>query len=264
MFRILNKRILYGTTLRLTPALAIPFFDHRNDHDYNLLDKSTQEAPETGWERVKQMYRRNEYDDFSIELHSIVQASLSGIFFGACYGGFMKSRDAYFYFIENNQAAVFNSTFQAKRKLQDYVTIAFAKGALRWGWRLGIFIAMYSSIATTISVYRDKNSVLEYVVAGAITGAVYKANLGLAASLVGAGLGSALSLVGGLVIIGLLKISGVTMDDIRKSLYKIKQSRDEVYNECVEASAKEKNDDLTKHHDVLVQEKGIKKIEEIV
>ncbi|XP_038210491.1 RPII140-upstream gene protein [Zerene cesonia] len=245
MFRMFNKNIFYRTTLRLTPAVVIPFFKQNNENDYNLLEKSDQEAPITGWERVKRMYSKNEYEEFSIEIHNIAQASMSGIFFGACYGGFIKSRDAYLYFIENNQAAVFNSTFQAKVNFE-------------------IILLYCSLIATTISVYRDKNSVIEYMIAGAVTGAVYKANLGLAASLVGAGLGTALSLVGGLAIIGLLKISGVTMNDIRQSLYKIKQSREQVYNECLEASAKEKNDDLTKHHDVLIVEKGIKKIEEIV
>lgn len=37
-----------------------------------------------------------------------------GAFTGACLGGFAKSKDAYVYFIENNQATIFKSTLQAK------------------------------------------------------------------------------------------------------------------------------------------------------
>jgi len=30
-----------------------------------------------------------------------------------------------------------------QKKLQDQVTIAFGKGAFRWGWRLGLFTGAY-------------------------------------------------------------------------------------------------------------------------
>ncbi|CAG5035896.1 unnamed protein product [Parnassius apollo] len=89
---------------------------------------------------------------------------------------------------------------QAKKQLQDYVTIAFAKGAVQWGWRLGIFTGTFILITTTVSVYRGDTSLVEYIFAGAITGAIYKANLGLAAMIVGAGVGATLSTLGGLAI----------------------------------------------------------------
>lgn len=39
-------------------------------------------------------------------------------------------------------------------------------------------------------MYRGNTSLVEYVTAGALTGALYKINLGLAATFVGAGLGT--------------------------------------------------------------------------
>lgn len=48
---------------------------------------------------------------------------------------------------------------------------------------------IFSLISTTLSVYRDESSIADYVTGGIITGAIYKANLGPAAMLVGAGLG---------------------------------------------------------------------------
>lgn len=39
---------------------------------------------------------------------------MCGLFVGAFLGGFAKSRDAYLTFMENNQATIFKSTFEAK------------------------------------------------------------------------------------------------------------------------------------------------------
>ncbi|KAL0840532.1 hypothetical protein ABMA28_015750 [Loxostege sticticalis] len=252
------------TVVRLTPTFIFPIFENRNEHDHDTLKPQNAETERSGIERVKKMFSRNEYEEVSPELHNVVQAAMCGAFFGACMGGFARSRDAYLYFIENNQATIFKSTMEAKKKLQDYVTVAFAKGAYRWGWRLGIFSGMFSLIATTISVYRGDTTLVEYITAGAITGGLYKANLGLAATFVGAGLGAALSTIAGLAILGLLKITGVSMDDIRKAMYRIKEAREDQFNQAVEKSAKIKNDDLTKHHDDLVAEKGEKNIEQLV
>ncbi|XP_073951118.1 RPII140-upstream gene protein [Choristoneura fumiferana] len=250
------------TVVRLTPAL-IPILENRNQNDYNLLEPRTPDISETGRDRLKKMFYRNEYDEVSPELRTVVQSGLCGVFFGACMGGFAKSRDAYLYFIENNQATIFQTTMEAKKKLQDYVMIGFAKGAYHWGWRLGIFTGTFSLIATTISVYRNETSITEYILAGTITGAIYKANLGMAAMMVGAGLGAVLSTIGGAAILGILKVTGVTMHDIRRALNKISEARTDQFNQAKEKAAEIKHDSLTKHHDRMVEQKGEIKIEEI-
>lgn len=56
----------------------------------------------------------SEFEEVSVELHSVVQSSLCGAFVGAVFGGFIHSRDAYLYFIENNQATIFKSIVEAK------------------------------------------------------------------------------------------------------------------------------------------------------
>lgn len=50
-------------------------------------------------------------------------------------------------------------------------------------------ILTFSTITTTLSVYNGNTSLIEYIAAGTITGALYKVNLGLAATFVGAALG---------------------------------------------------------------------------
>ncbi|CAH2107532.1 unnamed protein product [Euphydryas editha] len=258
----LNRKLILGTAVRLTPTFIIPIFRSGvNDNDF--ISPQTDSGEKSGWDRVRAMYSKNEFDEVSVELHNVAQATMCGLFVGACLGGFAKSRDAYLHFIENNQATIFQSTFQAKKKLQDYVTVAFAKGAYHWGWRLGIFTGIFSLISTTVSVYRDQNSLGEYVAAGTITGAMYKANLGPAAMVVGAGLGGVLSMFGGILILSILKLSGVSMDQIRKSLYKLKEARQDQFNQAMEKSATEKHDSLTQHHDEIIENHGFKKIEEL-
>lgn len=53
-------------------------------------------------------------DEVSVELHTVIQSTLGGSIIGACFGGFVHSRNAYVYFIENNQATIFKSTREAQ------------------------------------------------------------------------------------------------------------------------------------------------------
>lgn len=80
------------------------------------------------------------------------------LFAGCIYGGIYGSKDAYNDFITNNTASTFKNHFDAKvsinafildisllyinifqKKMQDYMTISFAKGAFKWSWRLTLF-----------------------------------------------------------------------------------------------------------------------------
>ncbi|CAG9560283.1 unnamed protein product [Danaus chrysippus] len=178
MFRTLNRKFIFGTIARVTPTFIVPIFHERNKNDEILLTDSDYEAQQTGWDRLRAMYRRN-------------------------------------------------------------------------------------LLVTSISVYRNRSSLSDYIVGGSLTGAIYKANLGPTAMLVGAGVGGVLSALGGILILGLLKITGLSMDDIRKSLYKIKETRQQLMDEAIEKSAKEKNDQLTMHHDIIVKEKGVQKVEDL-
>lgn len=82
-------------------------------------------------------------------------------------------------FMERNQASTFESHIHAKKKLQESVSIGFFRSGFRWGWRIGVFVTMYVGISTTMSVYRNKYTLLDYVVGGCATGAIYKWNVRL-------------------------------------------------------------------------------------
>lgn len=101
----------------------------------------------------------SEFGSMSEELNSIYQATFLGGFvgrlticftnftfiaqfgsiLGAIYGGFLGSRKSYTDFLDRNQATAFENHLDAKRKLQDQVTMGFAKNSFRFGWRLALF-----------------------------------------------------------------------------------------------------------------------------
>lgn len=119
----------------------------------------------------------SEYENVSPELHSIYNAGFMGLFVGIVYGGFLGSKKAYMTFMERNQATTFETHLDAKKKLQERVTLGFAKDGWKLGWRLGVFAFMYMGVSTCMSVYRNKYSIFDYITAGTVTGAVYKWNV---------------------------------------------------------------------------------------
>lgn len=208
---------------------------------------------ETGWERLRLMYSMDEFGNISPELNAALQAGFMGMFIGACYGGIVNSKVAYTDFMERNEATVFKSHFDAKKKLQDQVTVGFGKGAFRWGWRLGMFTSTYVLLTTSVSVYRGRSSILEYVAAGGITGALYKCSMGLRGVAVGGGLGSFLGGVAGLISLGILKFSGMTMEEVRYWQYQWKEDRNRQF---LKGGKDDESNPLLARHDQRVGPHG--------
>ena len=86
-------------------------------------------------------------------------------------------------------------------------------------------------IVTTISVYRGKSSIFEYIAAGSIAGSMYKFNMGLRGMAVGGLLGGGLGGVGGCISLLVMKLTGTSMEDVRYWQYKWKLERDQKIKE---------------------------------
>ncbi|XP_055851039.1 RPII140-upstream gene protein [Episyrphus balteatus] len=245
---------------RLVIAALIPLGEKENDiisKDTKTYKAFLERRPtnETGLDRVKEMFKVDEFGTISPELNSVYQAGFCGFLFGAIYGGFINSRTAYEDFMNNNQASAFKSHLDAKRKLQNEFTVSFAKGAFKWGWRVSLFTTSYFGIITLISVYREKSSIYEYLAAGGITGSLYKVNMGLrgmtAGGIIGAGLGG----IAGLASLGVLKLSGYSMEEMRYWQYKWRLERDENIREAYINQQEDKNP-VVIHHDAKLGEAG--------
>ncbi|XP_077284990.1 RPII140-upstream gene protein [Arctopsyche grandis] len=211
-------------------------------------------SDETGFERVKNIYRLDEFDSISSELQYIVRSATYAAFFGGAYGGFIESRSAYIKFMEKNNATIYDNMYQAKKKIHDTVALSFGRGAWKWGWRMTLFTSTYTVVSTTIQVYRGKTSMLEYIVGGAMSGALYKANMGLRGAIVGGSLGGFLgTIVGGITLI-ILKASNITMEELRFWNTQWTEVRKEQWNKIHNQQAIEKNDALTESHDIRLED----------
>ncbi|XP_054731153.1 RPII140-upstream gene protein [Anastrepha obliqua] len=221
---------------------------------YKSYLQNKPDVNETGWERLKDLFKVDEFGSISSDLNSIYQAGFVGFMFGAIYGGVIQSRTAYMNFMESNQATAFKSHLDAKRKLQDEVTMSFARGGFKWGWRIGLFTTSYFGIITCVSVYRGKSSIFEYIAAGLITGSVYKMNLGLRGMVAGGVVGGVLGTVAGAASLALLYASGTSMEEIRYWQYKWRLQRENVVNEAMKAQEDiaHKTPSLFKEHDQKV------------
>ncbi|XP_011178094.2 RPII140-upstream gene protein [Zeugodacus cucurbitae] len=224
---------------------------------YKSYIENKPDLNETGLDRLKDMFQVDEFGSISSELNSIYQAGFVGFLFGAIYGGVIQSRTAYMNFMENNQATAFKSHLDAKRKLQDEVTMNFARGGFKWGWRVGLFTTSYFGIITCVSVYRGKSSIYEYIGAGFITGSLYKLNLGLRGMAAGGIIGGVLGTVAGAASLALLYASGTSMEEIRYWQYKWRLERENVVHEAMKKQEDDayKTPAIFKEHDVKVGEK---------
>lgn len=232
--------------------MSIPGFisPEHSPYDVPLGEIKDKNKELTGMERVSNIFKVNEFGLISPELNMISQAAAFSAFAGVIYGGFMNTRSTYTDFVRNNQAVIYQNHLDAKRKLQDTFTKQYAAGAFKWGWRLCYFTTTYVGISTCISTYRNKNGILDHSIAGLVTGFSYKLSMGPRAWLVGAGLGCVLGTFAGSITVLLLKLAGVSMQDVKETHYKLFTKREDSERHMMqEYMRKEQISILTDHDD---------------
>jgi complex I assembly factor TIMMDC1 len=103
-----------------------------------------------------------------------------------------------------------------------------------------------------MAVYRGKSSMYEYITAGAVTGGVYKFNMGLRGIAAGALVGGALGTIAGGLSLAILVSTGMTMEEVRYWQYKWRSSRDDAIQDTFRETFKndsDRNDPLLVLHD---------------
>lgn len=99
---------------------------------------------------------------------------------------------------------------------------------MSWVWIQvsNLNVSISRGITTVSSVYRGKTSITDYVLGGALTGGLWKCSLGLRGMAAGTLIGCAMGAVAGTASVGLLKLTGRDMDEIRYWQYKWKEERE--------------------------------------
>ncbi|KAK8726654.1 hypothetical protein OTU49_009975 [Cherax quadricarinatus] len=257
-FSSLRKKTLWRDSSGVLLGLNLMSAFHNPDAiDQDFRKASQLQEQETGAHRLKLMFSYDEYGNISPELHTIVQGTMFGAFTGSIIGGTIHSKENFTKFIEKNQGTAFANILDAQKQLQTKVTLGFARGAWMWGWRLGLFCGSFMLLSTTISVYRGKPSVLEYLAAGSITGSLYKLKQGPRAIVAGGMIGGALGTLAGCINLAILYITGTSMEEVRYWQYEWKKEYQEKTHKAIRKVRSDELDALTKFHEETVSTEGL-------
>ena len=115
----------------------------------------------------------------------------------------------------------------------------------------------FRGVITVMSVYRGKSSIWEYIAAGSTTGALFRMNLGLRGMTAGAIVGGALGIFAGGASLGVMKLSGTSMEEVRYWQYQWHKNRIDLEQAgyAKQATASDPNPLLDAHHQLVGEDK---------
>lgn len=171
---------------------------------------------ESGWDRLRQLFVKDEQESYSQELINIYRSALSAGILGWVYGGipaFIHTKRRY---IEQSQAETYHNRFDAVQCAHRAATRGFLRYGWRWSWRTAAFVTVFNSVNTGLTVYRNKNALSHFVVAGAVTGSLFRINLGLRGLVAGGIIGALLGTPMGSLWMVLQKYCGETVQEMKQ------------------------------------------------
>lgn len=184
------------------------------------------EFPDTGWDRIKDLFDRHPSQHYPEELTNVFKSAVVAAVAGFFYGGLPAARHARKKYIQVSQAEVYTSPVDAVRSAHNAAVRGFVRYGFRWSWRIAAFVTFFNSVSTGLSVYRDKYTLSHFAAAGAVTGGLFRLNLGLVRIMAGSILGAVLGIPAGFMIISMQSMSKETIRERRqrerRELYELK------------------------------------------
>ncbi|XP_062929844.1 complex I assembly factor TIMMDC1, mitochondrial isoform X1 [Mobula hypostoma] len=184
------------------------------------------QIPETGWDRLRELFHRDEMKNYPEEVIHIWKSAVVAGFVGMVYGGIPAARHAKIRYIEQSQAEVYRNRLEAVRSAQDAAVRGFIRYGWRWSWRVTAFVTIFNTVSMGLSVYHDQNLLRYYSAAGAIAGGLFRMNLGLGGFLAGSAIGAVMGIPAGALILGIQKVNGESLRERkhrqRQENYKLK------------------------------------------
>ncbi|XP_008580311.1 PREDICTED: complex I assembly factor TIMMDC1, mitochondrial-like [Galeopterus variegatus] len=125
--------------------------------------------PESGWDRLLELFVKDEQQRTSKELDNICRAAVSAGIIGWVYGGIPAFIHAKQRYIEQSQAEIYHNRFDAVQCAHRAATRGFIRYGWRWSWRTTVFVTVFNSVHTGLNVYRNENALSHFVIAGGKT-----------------------------------------------------------------------------------------------
>nr|XP_040034898.1 complex I assembly factor TIMMDC1, mitochondrial isoform X1 [Gasterosteus aculeatus aculeatus] len=174
------------------------------------------EFPDTGWDRIKDLFDRDVTQRYPEELTNVMKSGVTAALAGLLYGGLPAARHARQRYIQVSQAELYTSRVEAVRSAHNAAIRGFVRYGWRWSWRVAAFVTLFNSVSTGLSVYRDKYTLGHYAAAGAVTGGLFRLNLGLRGLVAGTIIGAVLGFPAGALILSMQSIAGETARERRR------------------------------------------------
>ncbi|XP_023680606.2 complex I assembly factor TIMMDC1, mitochondrial [Paramormyrops kingsleyae] len=220
------------------------------------------ELSETGWERLKDLFHREDTQSYSEEVTNVLKSAMAAALLGMVYGGVPAARLARQRFIQQSHAEVFHSRVDAIRSAHNAAIRGFVRYGWRWSWRVAAFVTLFNTVSTGLSVYRDEYAMSHYAAAGAVTGGLFRLSLGLRGLVAGSLIGSMLGVPAGVLIMAMQKLAGETIRERRRrehrELYQLKleewNARLHVTEDLIgqmSSSGEDQNSDLQRIQELL-------------
>ncbi|KAK7893414.1 hypothetical protein WMY93_022566 [Mugilogobius chulae] len=174
------------------------------------------EFPDTGWDRITDLFERHPSQKYPEEITNVLKSAAVAAIAGLFYGGLPAAREAKQRYIQVSQAEIYTGRVDAVRSAHNAAIRGFVRYGWRWSWRVAAFVTLF----------KDKSTVSHYAAAGAVTGGLFRLNLGLGGLVAGSLIGSVLGIPAGLMIISMQSLSGETARERRRrerrELYELK------------------------------------------
>jgi len=190
--------------------------DSYHDRPYkpDELREQYDSREELTWrEKLKLMWRRDNYGNLSPELDFVYGATKVSFFFGFVSGAYQDSRDVFMKFMEQNKQTMFKHPREAQAIVQEQVTYHMLRGGLRRGLKTGIMVTSYVALCQSAHAIRNYVNPLDHIACGFTLGGMYRL-MGGPKAMLGAGfVGGAMGLIDGVSTWSLYKLSGESISE---------------------------------------------------
>uniref|UniRef100_A0A8C8RBK9 Complex I assembly factor TIMMDC1, mitochondrial n=1 Tax=Pelusios castaneus TaxID=367368 RepID=A0A8C8RBK9_9SAUR len=222
------------------------------------------EVPDTGWERIRELWHRDENQEYPEETLNIIKATCSAAVIGLIYGGVPAFQYAKKHYIEQSQAEIYQNRMDAVHSAHRAGLRGFIRYGWRWSWRMATFVTIFNVVSTGLSVYRNKTTLSHFVMAGAFTGSVFRMHLGLSRIAGGSILGALFGIPVGGLFMAVQALAGETLEEKgarkRRLLYEQKFAEWNARINVTETQFEEIASDIEEG----TMEKDVKKIQELL
>ncbi|XP_013932073.1 PREDICTED: complex I assembly factor TIMMDC1, mitochondrial [Thamnophis sirtalis] len=104
------------------------------------------QSPDSGWERLRELFRRDEHRKFPEESIYIIKTTFTAGLVGFVYGGIPGYVNAKKQYIEQCGGELYHNRLDAVQSMQRTANRGFIRYGWRWSWRVAAFVTIFKQV----------------------------------------------------------------------------------------------------------------------